>query len=61
LILKPSLGETAGVGKIVKGVNTTTDVGPDAVQKQARKFLNKVTAGGVPPQTQSNGKFPSVK
>ena len=61
LILKPSLGETAGVGKIVKGVNTTTDVGPDAVQKQARKFLNKVSRKGVPPQIQSNGKFVAPK
>jgi hypothetical protein len=61
LILKPNLGETAGVGKIVKGVNTTTDVGPDAVQKQARKFLNKVSQTGVPPQIQSNGKFVAPK
>ena len=30
--------EAAGVGKIVKGVNTTTDVGVDAIKKQAKKF-----------------------
>jgi hypothetical protein len=58
---KPLVQEVGGVGTVVKGVNTTADVGPREIQKQARKFLNKVTTGGVPPQTQSNGKFPSVK
>jgi hypothetical protein len=36
-------------GLIVPGVNTTVDVGPDAIQKQATKFGNKVTRKGVPP------------
>lgn len=61
LISQPTLQEVGGVGIVVKGVNTTADVGPREIQKQARKFLNKVTAGGIPPQTQSNGKIPSVK
>ena len=58
---QPTLQEVGGVGIVVKGVNTTADVGPREIQKQARKFLNKVTAGGIPPQTQSNGKIPLVK
>jgi hypothetical protein len=41
--------EIAEWGLIVPGVNTTVDVGPDAIQKQAAKFGNKVTRKGVPP------------
>ena len=40
---------TEGVGRIVKGVNTTPDVGVDAVTKQAAKFGNKVDKDGRPP------------
>jgi hypothetical protein len=36
-------------GRIVKGVNTTPDVGADAVTKQAAKFGNKVDRDGKPP------------
>ena len=36
-------------GRIVKGVNTTVDVGPDEVTKQAAKFGNKVDKDGRPP------------
>lgn len=38
-----------GVGRIVKGVNTTVDVGPDEITKQAAKLGFKVTKDGVPP------------
>lgn len=38
-----------GVGKIVKGVNTTIDVGVDEVTKQAKKFGNSVDRNGNPP------------
>ena len=31
--------EAAGVGKIVKGVNTTADVKPGETERQAKKFL----------------------
>ena len=31
--------ETAGVGKIVKGVNTTQDVQPGETERQAKKFF----------------------
>lgn len=37
------------VGRIVKGVNTTADVGPNEIKKQAAKFGNKVTKDGEPP------------
>ena len=40
---------TEGVGRIVKGVNTTADVGPDEVKKQAAKFGNTVDKDGRPP------------
>jgi len=36
-------------GRIIKGVNTTPDVGTDAVKKQAAKFGNKVDRDGKPP------------
>ena len=35
-------------GKIVKGVNTTVDVAPDEIVKQAIKFGNKVNVTGTP-------------
>lgn len=41
--------EEDGVGKIVKGVNTTVDVGTNEITKQAKKFGNKVDKNGVPP------------
>lgn len=36
-------------GRIVKGVNTTKDVGTDEIKKQAKKLGFKVTKDGVPP------------
>lgn len=41
--------EEAAVGRIVPGVNTTSDVKPDTLKKSAAKFGNKVTKDGVPP------------
>ena len=38
-----------GVGRIVKGVNTTPDVGTDEIKTQAAKFGNKVDKDGRPP------------
>lgn len=35
-------------GKIVKGVNTTVDVGVDEIKKQAKKFGNAVKTDGTP-------------
>lgn len=40
----------AGVGKIVKGVNTTVDVQPGETQRQAAKFGNQVDSEGRPPE-----------
>lgn len=36
-------------GKTVKGVNTTVDVQPGEIARQAAKFGNKVDANGLPP------------
>ena len=36
-------------GRIVKGVNTTVDVGTDGIKKQAAKFGNTVDKDGKPP------------
>ena len=36
-------------GRVVKGVNTTPDVGTDAIKKQAAKFGNTVDKDGRPP------------
>jgi hypothetical protein len=36
-------------GRIVKGVNTTSDVGTDEIKKQAAKFGNSVDKDGKPP------------
>jgi 3-polyprenyl-4-hydroxybenzoate decarboxylase len=38
-----------GVGRIVKGVNTTADVGVDQTRIEAAKFGNKVDKDGRPP------------
>jgi hypothetical protein len=37
-----------GVGKVVPGINTTVDVGPNEIKKQAAKFGNKVSKDGLP-------------
>jgi hypothetical protein len=43
--------ETGGVGKIVPGVNTSIDVGPNEIKKQAAKFGSVVDKDGVPKKT----------
>jgi hypothetical protein len=55
------LGETAGVGKIVKGVNTTVDVGVDEIPKQAAKWGFRVSRTGVPPIVNTNGSLTPKK
>ena len=47
--------DAAGVGRIVKGVNTTVDVGPDEIRKQAKKFRLEVDKDGRPPIAKTNG------
>jgi len=43
------LRELFEYGRVVKGVNTTADVGPDEIKKQAAKFGNTVDKDGRPP------------
>ena len=43
------LSELQEDGRIVKGVNTTADVGPNEIKKQAAKFGNSVDKDGRPP------------
>jgi len=49
-------------GRIVKGVNTTVDVGPDEIKRQAAKFGNTVDRDGRPPtlSTKVKGKSTNV-
>jgi len=63
VVYKPStvVQEVGGVGRIVKGVNTTADVRPGETQRQAKKFLNQVSPDGVPPVARTDGKFPQPK
>ena len=48
MIRYPQTNESAGVGRIVKGVNTTVDVGPNEIVKQAKKWGNDVDRNGKP-------------
>ncbi len=48
-------------GRIVKGVNTTVDVGPEEIKKQSAKFGNTVTKDGFPPYLKTNGKVSEPK
>lgn len=45
-----------GVGRIIKGVNTTPDVGPGEIKKQAAKFGNRVDKDGRPPLLHSKAR-----
>lgn len=55
------LGEVAGVGKVVKGVNTTADVKVGEIARQAAKWGFKTSRDGVPPVANPNGKFSPIK
>ena len=43
-------------GRIVKGVNTTVDVGPNEIAIQSAKFGNRVNKDGFPPFLRTDGK-----
>lgn len=43
-----AFNEAAGVGRVVKGVNTTVDVGPNEIIKQVKKYGNDVDRDGFP-------------
>lgn len=47
-------------GRIVKGVNTTVDVGPNEIKTQAAKFGNSVDKDGHPPTLSSKVKGKST-
>jgi len=49
------LDESAGVGKIVNGVNTTIDVKPGETKRQAAKFGNVTDLNGRPKIAATNG------
>jgi hypothetical protein len=49
------LSESGGVGLVVKGVNTTPDVKPGEISRQARKMGFRTSANGVPPTANTNG------
>jgi len=51
LLKRNQTNETGGVGKIVPGINTTVDVGPNEIKKQAAKFGNVVSKDGLPKKT----------
>lgn len=44
-------------GRIVKGVNTTVDVGVNQTKIESAKFGNRVTRDGFPPVLNANGKL----
>lgn len=48
--------ETAGVGRVIPGVNMPKGMHPDEVRRQAAKFGNLVTKDGVPPVARTDGK-----
>lgn len=47
-------------GRVVKGVNTTVDVGPNEIKRQTAKFGNTVDKDGVPPRMTTTAKSKST-
>lgn len=54
------LNEVGGVGRIVKGVNTTADVQPGETQRQAAKLRNRTDKEGRPPIARTDGRYPKI-
>ena len=48
--------ETAGVGRVVPGVNMPKGMHPNEISRQAAKFGNRVTKDGVPPVARTDGR-----
>jgi hypothetical protein len=48
-------------GRIVKGVNTTVDVGTNQIPIEAKKLGHKVTKDGVPPFLRTDGKVEEAR
>lgn len=53
----PFLSRLDELGTIVPGINTTCDVDTDETPKQAIKFGNKVSKGGIPPIIRTDGRL----
>jgi len=53
--------ESGGVGKVVKDVNTTVDVQPGEISRQAAKFGFMTSSDGVPPLAATNGNINTNK
>ena len=47
-VFSNTVNEAGGVGRVVPGINTTVDVGPNEITKQAKKFGNDVNKDGFP-------------
>ena len=47
-VFSKDVKEAAGVGRVIPGINTTVDVGPNEITKQAKKFGNDVDKDGKP-------------
>jgi hypothetical protein len=54
------VSEAGGAGRVVKGVNTTPDVGVNEIPRQAKKFKIKVNRDGYPPVARTDGKIPKL-
>ena len=52
--------EAGGAGRVVKGINTTPDVGVDEIPRQAKKFKISVDRDGYPSVTRTDGKIPKL-
>jgi hypothetical protein len=48
--------EESGVGLVVKGVNTTPDVGPNEITKQGKKFKFRIGKQGQVPKLRPDGR-----
>jgi hypothetical protein len=57
----PKQIDEAGVGKIIKGVNTTNDVHPGEIRRQSAKMGFKTTNDGIPPVASPSGKFNPIR
>lgn len=53
--------EVGGVGRVIYGINTTPDVKPDELVKQAKKYAFKVDHDGRPPTLKTDGTFVKIK
>jgi hypothetical protein len=51
------IGEAAGVGKIEPGINTTPDIHPGEIKRQAAKLHWTVDDNGCPPIARTNGEI----